>query len=139
MFNAVTFQAVYDTGVDMEFYQEQNYRGTFNGECSNMNQSPQQQADLRSDDYVSTCRKELCLLVLECHLDSYRGKRRIRDFRLRTKTELKASRSEARQYWVVTFVKKQDFLRRYYFPNFREGRTWGPPPMNSHVITIPKI
>lgn len=51
MFNSATFTRVYDTGDDMERYVAAQYPTTFNGECSNANLSPANEADLRSDDY----------------------------------------------------------------------------------------
>ena len=55
MWNAATFQRVYDTGDDMEREASRatnGYSTTFNGECSNVNLSPVREADLRSDNYV---------------------------------------------------------------------------------------
>jgi len=55
MWNAATFQRVYDTGDDMEREASRatnGYSTTFNGECSNVNLSPVGEADLRSDNYV---------------------------------------------------------------------------------------
>jgi hypothetical protein len=43
----------YDTGFELEHQENTNYPATFNGEVSNVNQSPTQQRDLRSDDHVS--------------------------------------------------------------------------------------
>lgn len=43
----------YDTADELETKENEMYPNTFNGECSNGNQSPIQQRDLRSDDHVS--------------------------------------------------------------------------------------
>ena len=48
-----TMALTYDTGFELEHQENTNYPATFNGEVSNVNQSPTQQRDLRSDDHVS--------------------------------------------------------------------------------------
>jgi hypothetical protein len=44
-----TMALTYDTGFELEHQENTNYPATFNGEVSNVNQSPTQQRDLRSD------------------------------------------------------------------------------------------
>ena len=48
LWDSTTMAHVFDSGDDLERRASQNYPNTFNGECSNGNQSPTQQVDERS-------------------------------------------------------------------------------------------
>ena len=52
LWDSTTMAHVFDSGDDLERRASQNYPNTFNGDCSNGNQSPTQQVDERSDDKV---------------------------------------------------------------------------------------
>nr|XP_022331610.1 mesenchyme-specific cell surface glycoprotein-like isoform X2 [Crassostrea virginica] len=50
LWDSTTMAHVFDSGDDLERRASQDYPNTFNGDCSNGNQSPTQQVDERSDD-----------------------------------------------------------------------------------------
>ncbi|XP_061168866.1 mesenchyme-specific cell surface glycoprotein-like [Saccostrea echinata] len=50
LWDSTTMAHVFDSGDDLERRASQLYPSTFNGDCSNANQSPTQQVDERSDD-----------------------------------------------------------------------------------------
>lgn len=68
LWDSTTMAHVFDSGDDLERRASQLYPNTFNGDCSNGNQSPTQQVDERSDDMVRSGFVEILNLYEYFHL-----------------------------------------------------------------------
>lgn len=68
LWDSTTMAHVFDSGDDLERRASQFYPNTFNGDCSNGNQSPTQQVDERSDDMVRSGFVEILNLYEYFHL-----------------------------------------------------------------------